>query len=58
MGMLNRLIGQARRTATTPATTGRLRRPTGRGRTAAPVPAARGLGGMAQRLLGGRRRTI
>lgn len=64
MGMLNRLLGQASRTAT-PATKGRGRRPvgraTGRGRgtgRGAAAPAAGGLGAIAQRLLGGRRRSI
>ena len=56
MGMLNRLIGQASRTAT-PAANGRTRRSAGRGRTAGrQAPASRGLGGIAQKLLGGGRR--
>ena len=57
MGMLSRLIGQARTSA--PAATGRSRRTPGR-RGAAPPAAtggsARGLGKIAQRVMGGRRR--
>ena len=59
MGMLNRLLGTAR-TATNPTRTARTGRTTprpkvrGRG-AAAPVPAAGGLGGIARRLMGGRR---
>ncbi|MFC3690150.1 hypothetical protein [Aquipuribacter hungaricus] len=57
MGMLSRLVGQGRRAATT-GTTARTGRPVRRGRGApAPTPAARGLGGVARRLLGGGRRT-
>lgn len=55
MGIVNRIIGQARKgTSTGTARTGR---PAGGGR-ATPTPASgtRGAGGIAKRLLGGRRR--